>query len=98
MIRTTRIYIAKPGLARRLIENLKDFQSFGQSEGMQIKMFTEPWGNLSAVHYHTDHSDAGAAQEWWEHLQSIQRSQSNVVQMEDLIEGHRQASILLEEG
>ena len=97
MIRTTRTYDAKPGKLPELLEVLNDIKSYLVSQGVEVQIFTEPWGIGGRVHQHGDYEDAATAQVWLDDVRSHQRGQDDVDRRDTLIEGHMMASFLFEE-
>lgn len=98
MIRVTRTYLAKPGVEHELINVLKDIQSYAKTQDVKTRLFTEPFGPGGVVHHHHDYTDAAEAQEWWQHLLSNPRAGESMARIETVIEGHREASFLMETG
>jgi hypothetical protein len=98
VIRVTRTFIAKPGVEHELINVLKDIQSYANTQDVKSRLFTEPWGPGGVVHQHSDFENSSDAQAWWEHLLSNPRAQESIARMEGFIEGHREASFLMETG
>lgn len=95
MIRIARTYTAKPGKERELVEVLKEIKGYGRTQGVETKIFTEPWGPGGVVHLQNDFEDAGMAQTWWRTLSTNPRAQNPIVRIQLLIEGHRQTSFLV---
>ena len=95
MIRIARTYTAKPGKERELVEVLKDIRSYARTQGVESRIFTEPWGSGGAVHLHNDFEDAGRAQTWWQTLSTNPRAKEPLMRLQLLVEGHRQTSFLV---
>ncbi|MCH8234955.1 MAG: hypothetical protein IIC29_02395 [Chloroflexi bacterium] len=98
MIRITRTFNAKPEKEHDLTDVLKDIRGYAHTQDVESRIFWEPWGPEGVVHLHNDFGDAGEAQIWWQNLLSNSRVQEFIAHMENLIEGHREASFLMETG
>ncbi|MDP6823839.1 MAG: hypothetical protein QF554_11185 [Dehalococcoidia bacterium] len=96
MIRSIRTYTAQPGKTQQLIDTLKEMQAYARTQDVAMRIFVEPWGHGSRVRLSTDHEDAGAGQEWLQRFLSVERAREARDRIEYLIEGHQDASILLE--
>lgn len=95
MIRIARKYTAKPGKEQELIGVLKDIKSYARTQGVESRIFTEPWGPGGVVHLHNDFEDAHMAQTWWHTLSTNPRSSEPLVRLQLLTEGHRETSFLV---
>ena len=95
MIRIARKYAAKPGKERELIDVLKDIRGYARTQGVESRIFTEPWGAGGAVHLHNDFEDARMAQTWWQTLSTNPRAKEPLTRLQLLVEGHRETSFLV---
>ena len=95
MIRIARTYTAKPGKERDLVEVLKEIRGYASTQGVQTRIFSEPWGRSGLIRLHNDFDDAGQAQVWWQNLSSNPRAQTALARIQMLIEGHRETSFLV---
>ena len=95
MIRIARTYTAKPGKERELVEVLKEIKGYARNQGVESRIFTEPWGPGGVVHLHNDFEDAGRAQTWWQTLSTNPRAKEPLMRLQLLVEGHRQTSFLV---
>lgn len=95
MIRIARTYTAKPGKDRELVGVLKDIRGYARAQGVESRIFTEPWGPGGVVHQHNDFEDARMAQTWWQDLSTNPRARDPLDRLQLLVEGHRETSFLV---
>ena len=95
MIRIARTFTAKPGKERELIDVLKDIRSYVRDQGLESRLFTEPWGPGGVVHAHTDFEDAARAATFWQGYSTNPRSREPRQRLQLLIDGHRETSFLV---
>ena len=95
MIRIARTFVAKPGLQQELVGVIKDIRGYADTQGVKVRIFSEPWGRGGVVRLHTDFEDAGHAQMWWKNLSSNPRAQAPLTRIEQMIEGHVETSFLV---
>ena len=58
----------KRGHVPEVIELLKEIQAYSETQGVEERIFVEPWGDAARVHIHFDHADMSEAQEDWERM------------------------------
>ena len=87
MIRIARTYTAKPGKERELVEVLKEIKGYARTQGVESRIFTEPWGPGGVVHLHNDFE--------WQTLSTNPRAKEPLMRLQLLVEGHRQTSFLV---
>ena len=54
MIRVTRTFNAKPEKEQDLINVLKDIRGYAHTQGVESRIFREPWGPGGVIHLHND--------------------------------------------
>ena len=96
MIRTVRVYEVKPGKRAEVIALLKEIQAFSETQGVDERIFIEPWGDLDQVHVHFDHEDMAASQQDFERMEDNQRAQTALLQLDSLTERKPRVHALLE--
>ena len=61
MIRIVRTYTAKQGRRREVVDALREVSQYAATQGINIRVLYEPWGNSRRVHIHTDYEEADMA-------------------------------------
>ncbi|MCH8817937.1 MAG: hypothetical protein IIC92_09460 [Chloroflexi bacterium] len=95
MIRIARTFTAKPGMERELVDVLKNIRDYARDQGVESRVFTEPWGPGGVIRVHNDFDDAGRAQTFWQSLSTDPRARESRERIQLFIEGHRETSFLV---
>ena len=97
MIRTVRVHGAKRGRVEEVIELLKEMQAFAETQGVEERIFIEPWGDSARVHIHYDHDDMGKSQEDFERMHiDNPRARAALDKLDELTEPNPRIHLLLE--
>ena len=97
MIRIVRTLEAEPGKRQQVINVLKEISQYAATQDVDIRIFTEPWGNQQHVHMHTDFEDADAALGMLENVTSKPRGEEAVRRLEELTSGHVVSTFLTDQ-
>ncbi len=97
MIRTVRVFQARRGHVEEVIELLREIQAYSETQGVEERIFVEPWGDATRVHIHYDHADMSKSQEDWErmHIDNA-RAQAAQDKLDVLTEPNPRIHLLLE--
>ncbi len=97
MIRTVRVFEAKRGHVEEIIKLLREMQAYSKSQGVEERIFIEPWGDAARIHTHFDHADMGKSQEDFERMRiDNPRARAALDRLDALTEPNPRIHLLLE--
>ena len=94
MIRIVRTYTAKQGKRAQLVDVLKEVSQYAETQGVDIQVLFEPWGDSRLVYTHTDYEVADNALHFVEGLQENPRATDAFQRMDDLTDADTEAAFL----
>ena len=94
MIRIVRAYTAKQGKRTELVDVLKELSGYAATQGVDIKVLFEPWGDSRRVYSHTDYEEADTALHFLEGLWDNPKAAEATQRREDLTDGDVEVAFL----
>ncbi|MCH7642626.1 MAG: hypothetical protein IIC30_05035 [Chloroflexi bacterium] len=94
MIRITRTFTAKQGKRAELVDVLKEISGYAATQGVDIKVLFEPWGDSRRVYIHTDYEEADTALHFLEGLYENPKAADAFQRMDDLTDGDPEVAFL----
>lgn len=94
MNRIVRTYTAKQGKRAELVDVLKEISGYAATQGVDIKVLFEPWGDSRRVYIHTDYEEADTALNFLERLWDNPKAAEAAQRRDDLTEGDVEVAFL----
>ncbi len=97
MIRVVRTFEAEPGKQQEVVAVLQEISQYASTQGVEIHVLTEPWGNNLHVHIHTDFEHADEALGFFGKVTSNPKGEEAVQRLSKLTSGHVDAAFLTDQ-